>query len=98
MSDTKKKVIVFGATGELGQEIIRFSFKLGYTVTAFLRNVEKLPTDLKEKVENNTLRIVKVQRIILKFRKICREMLSNQLMLSPHLRDKKLLFIALVVV
>src|SRR5687767_413843 len=37
------KVIIFGATGTVGIEIVKQALKKGYEVTAFVRNPEKLP-------------------------------------------------------
>ncbi len=36
------KIVVFGATGKTGMEIVRQGLELGYEVNAFTRNPEKL--------------------------------------------------------
>ena len=36
------KVIIFGATGTVGVEIVKQALKKGYEVTAFVRNHEKV--------------------------------------------------------
>lgn len=37
------KVVVFGATGGVGKEVLRFAAQAGHEVTAFVRTPEKLP-------------------------------------------------------
>ncbi|MER2115260.1 MAG: NAD(P)H-binding protein, partial [Solibacillus isronensis] len=38
------KIIVFGATGGVGQHFVEMAVKAGHTVTAFVRTPEKLKT------------------------------------------------------
>ncbi len=45
-------VIVFGASGKTGQELVRQSLEAGHTVTAYLRNPAKLP------VQHERLRVI----------------------------------------
>lgn len=37
------KLIIFGATGTVGKELVKQAVEKGYEVTAFLRNPEKMP-------------------------------------------------------
>ena len=36
------KIIIFGATGTVGQELVKQAVEKGYEVTAFVRNPEKI--------------------------------------------------------
>lgn len=38
-------ILVFGSTGPTGQQVVRQALSLGHTVTAFVRNPAKLPTN-----------------------------------------------------
>uniref|UniRef100_S4RMM2 NAD(P)-binding domain-containing protein n=1 Tax=Petromyzon marinus TaxID=7757 RepID=S4RMM2_PETMA len=46
MASAVKKVVVFGATGMTGLEVLPQAVKAGYTVTAFVRNAALLPAGL----------------------------------------------------
>jgi putative NADH-flavin reductase len=46
-----KKIIIFGATGGTGQQLVKQSLEMGHRVTAFVRNPEKL------KLSDNSLNI-----------------------------------------
>lgn len=41
----RMKIVVFGSTGGVGQEVVRRAVASGHAVTAFLRSPEKLHTD-----------------------------------------------------
>ena len=49
MSDLRKtmKVLIFGATGTTGKEIVKQALDLGYDVSAFVRNPDKLKLEHK---------------------------------------------------
>lgn len=49
----KKKIIVFGATGGTGRELVKQALENDYLVTAFVRSPEKM------KIENSNLTILK---------------------------------------
>ena len=44
----KKRIVIFGATGGTGQELVKQALEQNYTVTAFLRNPEKLKFTTKD--------------------------------------------------
>ena len=51
-----KKIVVFGATGGTGIEIVKQGLQQGHKVTAFVRNPDKLAG-----VANDNLTIVKAE-------------------------------------
>jgi putative NADH-flavin reductase len=61
-----KKVIIFGATGGTGQELVKQALELGYEATAFVRDPEKLKiSDHKLKIfQGNVLNLENVSRAI----------------------------------
>lgn len=59
----KKKIVIFGATGGTGQELVKQALDKGYKVTAFVRNPDKL------KLSNQDLTILKGD--VLNFNDVC---------------------------
>ncbi len=43
-------LIIFGATGSLGSNVLRQALAAGHDVTAFVRNPSKLPVDIRQEV------------------------------------------------
>ncbi|MFN8412430.1 MAG: NAD(P)H-binding protein [Anaerolineales bacterium] len=50
-------LIIFGATGNLGQSLVKRGFELGYAVTAFVRNKSKLENQFDGKLPS-TLNVI----------------------------------------
>ncbi|XP_013787585.1 flavin reductase (NADPH)-like isoform X2 [Limulus polyphemus] len=47
MTPNIRKIVIFGATGNTGLATVQVALKLGFEVTAFLRDPSKLPPDVK---------------------------------------------------
>lgn len=59
------KIIVFGATGRTGREVVRQASARGHSVTAFVRNPARLPAGLaQEVIEGDVLDGEKVASVI----------------------------------
>ena len=51
---SKKKIIIFGASGFVGEHLCKFLIKKGFEVVAFVRSEKKV--DFNTKYKNNTNR------------------------------------------
>ncbi|GGS66021.1 NAD(P)-dependent oxidoreductase [Nonomuraea spiralis] len=57
------RLVIFGATGGTGRELVRQALDLGHEVTAVVRDPARLPADLRDRVETVTADVADPQAI-----------------------------------
>ncbi|MFI7689761.1 NAD(P)-dependent oxidoreductase [Nonomuraea sp. NPDC049655] len=58
------RLVIFGATGRTGLELVRQALDLGHEVTAVVRDAARLPAGLRDRVETVTADLAESERLL----------------------------------